>query len=71
MRRKKMKAKIATLEMKRGTLQQIPMKFTRPLEYTQKDILQQTQNICEMGNFLDTYDLAKHNQEDVNIQAAM
>lgn len=29
-----MKAKIATLEMKRETSQQIPMKFTRPLGHT-------------------------------------
>lgn len=33
-RRKKMKAKIATLEMKRETSWQIPMKFTRPLGHS-------------------------------------
>lgn len=33
-KRKKMNAKIATLEMKRETSQQIPMQFTRPLGHT-------------------------------------
>jgi hypothetical protein len=58
--------KLVKLEMKKGILQQIPMKFRRSLENILKFILQNTLEYLEIDKFLNTYDLQKLNQEDIN-----
>jgi hypothetical protein len=61
-------AQISKIGDKKVTLQQIPMKSRGSLGNILKTSTAIVKNLKEMNTFLDTYDLPKLNQEDINKQ---
>jgi hypothetical protein len=60
---KERRPKIIKLDIKDSILQPISLKFRRPLR---KTYIPKLENLGEMNKFLDTHEVPKLNQEDIN-----